>query len=134
MSLERAALNKTFKAIPMMDLNLVDYICEYIYATQREYYPSGQLKRTFTLKFGKYHDTFIEYYDCNPREQPRIKRFCKYDNGVLHGVFKEFHPNGKAKTLSKYNKGKISGPVGVFYPNGKIDQDNSMIHLSCVIS
>ena len=46
-----------------------------------------------------------------------------YNNDVLNGPFKEFHPNGKIKFLGTYTDNVLGGTVNVFYPSGKVKEE-----------
>lgn len=42
-----------------------------------------------------------------------------YKDGVKHGVWIEYHSNGKVKSTKTYKRGKVNGPVKEYYENGK---------------
>lgn len=41
-------------------------------------------------------------------------------DGVKHGPFKEFYPEGKTKAEGSYKQNKLHGPYKAFHPNGKL--------------
>lgn len=42
-----------------------------------------------------------------------------YVDGVKHGDFKAYHPNGQLKWKASYTQGFPQGPVNFYYPDGK---------------
>jgi antitoxin component YwqK of YwqJK toxin-antitoxin module len=47
-----------------------------------------------------------------------VARYYNYDNGVLHGEFKTYHPNMKLESEGTYENGNLHGTVKHYYSNG----------------
>lgn len=45
-----------------------------------------------------------------------------YENGLLHGVFKQYHDNGKLQNETTYEKGSPIGDFVRYYDNGSIEE------------
>ena len=67
---------------------------------------------------GKLNGERILYTDKGEREVIEV-----YENDILNGPFKEFHPNGKLKFSGVYTNNVLSGTVNVFYPSGKLKEE-----------
>lgn len=74
-----------------------------------------KVKRSYTLRHGKKHGLFIEYF---LNGKPSIIK--PYDNNLLEGICTEYHENGCLKSSVSYNQGSKHGQQLIYYPNSKI--------------
>lgn len=83
------------------------------------YYLSGKLHKIINFKNNKEHEqgkefaedgktiTLYRYHNGYLLERQKINR--RNSDGLKHGVWKQFHPNGKLKIEEYYVNGKLSG-------------------------
>ena len=72
--------------------------------TQKEYYPSGQIKSEVTTKSGKYQGEAVYYY-----ETGKAMMSCTYKDNMLEGSLLRYYQSGYRKELQTYQKGIGTG-------------------------
>jgi antitoxin component YwqK of YwqJK toxin-antitoxin module len=95
--------------------------------TRIEYYPSESIylsdeerkfkgvKKISHFSHGVRNGEHTEYYD---DDISTMKIKCNYENGVLNGECKLFHPNGVIMELRFYADGKLFGSKEMYNTNG----------------
>ena len=70
------------------------------------------------------------------RTSGEIERWSTFDEGLLHGVMKTFHPKGALEEISYFNRGKPEGKRSVYYESGQLalecDYENGLLHGSSI--
>ena len=80
---------------------------------EKEYYDNGVLKYK-TQKLNNKIDGYSKFWDINGN----LINEVNYSNGLLHGKWTEYYPNGEVKYLSTYQYGLKNGPEIWYYDNG----------------
>jgi antitoxin component YwqK of YwqJK toxin-antitoxin module len=74
------------------------------------YYPNGNIKERFTIKYGKMNGEMLQYY-----ESGKINRKCIFINDKKDGIQKEWNENGTLITESSYTYGIKDGSNIEYY-------------------
>jgi antitoxin component YwqK of YwqJK toxin-antitoxin module len=53
----------------------------------------------------------------------KLDAIINYKNGLHHGPFKYFHPNGQVKQSGAYTEGKVEGIMQSFYMDGTLKEE-----------
>jgi hypothetical protein len=83
----------------------------------RTYYPSGNLESVVYYDDGEVTGEAFFYYDGKPSVK---KAEMTFEDDLLHGVYKEYYPNGARKAELNYKNGKLHGEALYFYTTGKL--------------
>ena len=81
----------------------------------REYFDSGELRRTFSFQDGSLNGVCKVFYRSGKEE-----RKGHFKNGREIGRSELFYPDGKLKGWSEYQDGLKNGPTKLYYPNQQI--------------
>lgn len=81
----------------------------------KEYYDSGEVRRTFKFQFGSLNGICKVFY-----RSGKVEREGFLKNGREIGKSKLFYADGKLKGWSKYQNGLKNGPTELYYPNRSI--------------
>lgn len=79
------------------------------------YYPNGKMSASIYLKNGLYHGKFVSWY---PDGKPLRESEYLFDENT--GVTKTYYPNGRLLQVATYLNDELNGPYTTYYPNGKI--------------
>lgn len=71
----------------------------------------------YLLPNGKKHGPCIIWYD---KERTRKRCEFRYENGIIHGQYKEYYHNGRIREISFFNAGEFHGMRKMWYENGKL--------------
>ena len=86
---------------------------------------------------GQRHGSFIKYYgngpgplknSLEPLNGCQKSKNCNYENGKLHGEYKEYHVNGALKLQTQYKEGIQYGETKSFYNNGNIYREVNFVN------
>lgn len=83
--------------------------------------PSQRLSTKETFKNDSLHGMKVIFFipeDPNDKSQ-RVSATFMYDNGLLHGEYKEYFLSGTVKATGQYELNKPAGIWEEFHPNGK---------------
>lgn len=83
-----------------------------------EYYENGNLKIEGFYRDCKYETNKIKIYILGCGVGQKIDSLT---SGTRHGVWKEYHQNGKIKTVSNYHCGLMQGNFYDYYENGNLE-------------
>lgn len=95
----------------------------------RDYYPDGKVRIFQTFRNGVPHGVRREY-----SEEGEIVAGAVFENGkkiadgitgrdgVKHGDWKDFYPDGAIKAEGTYNNGVRTGQWSFYHPNGNVEQ------------
>lgn len=81
----------------------------------KEYYDSGEVKRTFNFKLGSLNGICKVFY-----RSGKVEREGFFKNGREIGKSKLFYADGKLKGWSEYQNGLKNGPTELYYPNRRV--------------
>ena len=85
----------------------------------KEYYSSGQLKKTTYYYNGLRHEFAREYY-----ENGKMKKSMRFEKGIPYGEEFTYYENGMVKERKNYNqKGEISGDTYIYLEDGTLISD-----------
>lgn len=99
---------------------------------RRDYFPDGKVKVEATYRQGVAEGIRREF-----DEQGQVVQSYTFSKGVLigqgivsneglrHGQWKEFYPNGKVRAEGTYTQGKRTGDWLFYYPQGSLEQQGS---------
>ncbi len=73
-----------------------------------EFYPNGQLMRTGTFEHGKRHGEFIRYYN-----DGNIMQVSNFQHGEAHGVLLRYDHNGNRVEKNMFDQGRLTSKFGV---------------------
>ena len=81
----------------------------------KDYYDSGELKRTFSFKDGSLNGICEVFF-----RSGIVERKGTFKDGEEIGKSELYYPDGTLKGVSIYKGGKKNGPTIIYYPSGKI--------------
>lgn len=75
----------------------------------------GQMALSANYKNNKLHGTVAKFLNGNLAQE------SNYKEGILDGVYKEFHRSGSIQKEINYKNGKLDGPFRYYDENGKVN-------------
>ncbi len=84
-----------------------------------QYDDRGVISYQEEYKLGKLNGQRVIFYE-PVQDKYKVKEFTYWRNGVQHGEFKKYHPNGKLAQEGKFLDGNLDGEVKHYHPNGKL--------------
>jgi antitoxin component YwqK of YwqJK toxin-antitoxin module len=84
-------------------------------------YPKSYLQSNSS--FIQPHGTIRTYYD---EDKTRLKEIIEYRNGVKHGEYLEYYPNGNLRMKTNYNNDKIEGQYTLNFPDGSLEVNKTI--------
>ena len=83
--------------------------------TFKEYYDSGEIRRTFKFNGGSLNGVSEVFY-----RSGKVERKGVFKSGQEIGKSQLFYPNGRLKGWSIYQRGKKNGPTELYYSNRRV--------------
>lgn len=88
-------------------------------STWVQYDDRGVISYQEDYKNGMLHGQRVVFYEPSAG-QYKVMEYSYWENNVLNGEFKKFHPNSKVAEEGNYLDGNKNGEIKHYHPNGKI--------------
>ena len=99
--------------------NLSDWNKKFRRKRQIEYYDNGCKKHSVSYFNNKFDGPMIRW-----NENCSIVSETNYENGMIHGYWKEYYPNGKLMHYVEYFYGQKNGVEQWYYENGNLKSES----------